>query len=49
MIIAKMHIKGVKISIKGPVIYRLGKGGGGLQDFGDHLIFRRTKRGISRN
>ena len=37
--------------VKGPVIiYRLRRRGGGALDFrGDHLIFRRTKGGISRN
>ena len=36
---------------KGPVIiYHLGGGGGGVGGFwGDHLIFRRTEGGISRN
>ena len=37
-------------AVKGPVIiYRLGKGGGGRGLWGDHLIFRRTKRGTSHN
>ena len=39
-------------ALKGPVIiYHLGRGGeGGSEDFwGDHLIFRRTEGGISRN
>ena len=32
------------------IIYRLGEGGGGAEDFrGDDLIFGRTKAGISRN
>ena len=37
-------------AVKGSVIiYRLGKGGGGGGLWGDLLIFRRTKRGISSN
>ena len=40
------------LPVKGPVIiYRLrGGGGGGAEDFrADHLIFRRSKEGISSN
>ena len=42
----------VVVVVKGPVIINrpVGGGGGGAEDFrGNHLIFGRTKGGISRN